>query len=422
MHKRLDHIYIYMLAVLVGVTAGIIAAAFHFVLDFLADQLFSLRDQSPVFKLLLIAASGLLVCLSLWLMRRFAPEAHGSGIPQVEVVLSGNATIRWWRVIPVKFFGSICAIAPGLLLGREGPTIHMGAACGEMVGRLRRRDGLHRKPLIAAGVAAGLGAAFNAPLAGIMLVTEEMRNEFDYNHLSLLCVMLASCMAVVVSYGWLGQGLDLSLGLVAAAPLTELPLYLLLGAMAGVLAVVYNRLLLMSVDWFASMRAAYIYLAGAGVGILVGSLLWISPNLVGSGEHLIEQATAHQSTLLALLAILMLRTVLSVLSYGTGVPGGIFAPLLALGALLGLAFSAGLSHLLPDLTSTPLMFTVAAMGALFAGTVRAPLTAIVLIVELTGAFDASLSIILTCAMATIVAGALSGEPIYSQLRNRGASK
>ena len=273
-----------------------------------------------------------------------------------------------------------------------------------------------------AGVAAGLGAAFNAPLAGIMLVTEEMRDEFDYNHLSLLCVMLASCTAVVVSYGWLGQGLDLNLGLVTAPPLTELPLYLLLGTMAGALAVLYNRGLLISVAWFASLGTLYTYLAGAGVGILIGSLLWISPDLVGGGERLIEQAATHPSPLLVLLAILMLRTVLSVLSYGTGVPGGIFAPLLALGALLGLVFSAGLTHLLPGLTSTPLMFTVAAMGALFAGTVRAPLTGIVLIIELTGAFDASLSIIITCAMATIVAGALSGTPIYSQLRKRDASK
>ncbi len=122
MQKRFDHVYIYLLAVLVGVIAGIIAAAFHFVLDFFADHLFSLREQPLAFKLLLIAASGLLVCVSLWLVRRFAPEAHGSGIPQVEDILSGSATIRWWRIIPIKFLGSVCAIAPGLLLGREGST------------------------------------------------------------------------------------------------------------------------------------------------------------------------------------------------------------------------------------------------------------------------------------------------------------
>jgi H+/Cl- antiporter ClcA len=432
MQKHSNHLNTYMLAVLVGAIAGLLAAAFHRVLDFLAGLTLSLPAQLPYFSLPgsalsiptwlpMICASGLSVCVALWLVRRFAPEAHGSGIPQAEVVLSGSTTIRWWRVIPVKFFGSIAAIAPGLLLGREGPTIHMGAACGEMVAGLRQREKHHRKPLIAAGVAAGLGAAFSAPLAGIMLVTEEMRDEFDYNHVSLMCVMLASCTAVMVSYGWLGQGLDLNLGLVGAAPIMELPLYALLGILAGALAVVYNRCLLFAVARFASLGKLHSYLAAAAVGVLIGALLWLAPDLVGAGEHLIERLVTSESTLMLLTGVLILRTVLSVLCYGTGVPGGIFAPLLALGALLGLLFSTGLAHVLPGLSSTPVMFTVAAMGALFAGTVRAPLTAIVLIIELTGAFEASLSIIITCTMASMAAEALSGKPIYSQLRQRGSS-
>jgi H+/Cl- antiporter ClcA len=427
--KRFVHLYIYLLAALVGALSGMFAAAFHSVLDFLAGQRFSMRTQLPDFTipglsviipawLPVIIASGLLVCLSLWLVRRFAPEAHGSGIPQVETILSGKGTIRWRRVLPVKFFSSICAIAPGLILGREGPTIHMGAACGQAVADLSDTAGQHHKPLIAAGVAAGLGAAFNAPLAGIMLVTEEMREEFDYNHVSLLCVIIASCTAIVVSNSWLGQGLDLNLPAVGRAPLVELPLYLLLGLLAGGFAVLFNRCLLISVAWFENLGRLNTYLAAMGVGVLIGVLLWVLPDSVGGGEHLVERLVESKATLSALMAMLILRMLLSVLCYGTGVAGGIFAPLLALGALLGLAFSTAVAAFLPDLFSTPTMFVIAAMGAMFAGTVRAPLTGIVLIVELTGAFDAGLTIIITCMTASLAAEALSGKPIYRQLRQR----
>jgi H+/Cl- antiporter ClcA len=207
---------------------------------------------------------------------------------------------------------------------------------------------------------------------------------------------------------------------VALAPLAELPYYGMLGIIAGVFAVAFNRGLVSSVAWFSGLGQRYNYLAAALVGGLVGALLWLAPTLVGGGEHLVLQLGNEIPALPILLSILLLRLLLSILCYGTGVPGGIFAPLLALGALLGLVFSASLELFAADVVSTPAMFVVAAMGALFAGTVRAPLTAIVLIVELTGAFDASLSVIITCMAASLVAEALGGKPIYSELRKLSA--
>jgi H+/Cl- antiporter ClcA len=430
-YKPAIHLPLYLLAALVGALSGLLAGAFHFTLDRLIDLRVLARTELESMSLspnalalpgwlLMAITSAMLVCFSLWLVRSFAPEAHGSGIPQVEGVLSGVGRIRWWRVLPVKFLGSICAMAPAMVLGREGPTIHMGAACGQMVAELGSRDKKQAKRLVAAGVAAGLAAAFNAPLAGIMLVTEEMREEFDYSHVSLMCVILASCVAIVVSSSWLGQGLELNMSSVALAPLAELPYYGMLGIIAGVFAVAFNRGLVSSVAWFSGLGQRYNYLAAALVGGLVGALLWLAPTLVGGGEHLVLQLGNEIPALPILLSILLLRFLLSILCYGTGVPGGIFAPLLALGALLGLVFSASLELFAADVVSTPAMFVVAAMGALFAGTVRAPLTAIVLIVELTGAFDASLSVIITCMAASLVAEALGGKPIYSELRKLSA--
>jgi H+/Cl- antiporter ClcA len=431
LHKRVENLYAYALAALVGALAGLIAACFHWVLDFLAVKRSAIHAELPNFHLAgltiptwipMALASGLLVCLALWLVRRFAPEAHGSGIPQVETILSDRGKIRWWRIIPVKFVSSICAIAPGLLLGREGPTIHMGAACGEAVAALGSTAEKHRKPLIAAGVAAGLAAAFNAPLAGILLVTEEMRKEFDNTRVSLLCVIIASCAAIVVNSSWLGQGLDLHLPPMARAPLLELPLYLLLGIVAGVFAVTFNRSLLFAVAWFNTLNSKGTYLAALTVGVAVGILVWFLPEVVGGGERLVEQQVETNQTLLMLMSVLILRMLLSAICYGTGVAGGIFAPLLALGALLGLIFGTAVASFLPELASTPGMFIVAAMGAMFAGTVRAPLTGIVLILELTGAYDATLTILITCMTASLAAQMLDGKPIYGELRRVSAQQ
>ena len=273
---------------------------------------------------------------------------------------------------------------------------------------------------MAAGVGAGLAAAFNAPLAAIMLVTEEMRAEFKYNGVSLLCVTVASYMAVIVNSSWLGQGWQLGLAQGIEAPLRELPTFFLLGILVGVFAIVFNRCILGAVSAFSTLQPVYRYLAAAAVGALIGSLVWFIPDGTGGGEQLVMQLNDYSPSLLVLVGLLFLRTVLTALCYGTGVPGGIFAPMLALGALLGLIFSEVIGYLLPHLDSTPAMFMIAAMGALFAGSVRAPITGIVLIVELTGAFDASFSIMVACLGATMTAEGLAGQPIYQQLRNLGS--
>ena len=416
---RHTNLVVYLLAAIVGAITGLIGAAFHYLLDRLVELHSWLHGvlQHSILPgwLWFIVAAMILVCTALWLVRRFAPETAGSGIPQVEATLAGAHRLRWWRVMPVKFVAGLLAMAAGLVLGREGPTIHMGSASGQMIADKTKVDPQRSKTLIAAGAAAGLAAAFNAPLAGIMLVTEEMRDEFNYNFVSLQSVILASCMAVVVSDWWLGQGLQLQITAVTLAPLAELPLFLLLGVIVGAFGVLFNKLLLCSVRLFNALAHSWRYIAVALVGASIGALLWFFPNTVGEGEHMLDTVLGRQWTVLVLMSLLAVRTLTSVISYGTGVPGGIFAPLLALGTLLGVAFSVVCMSLMSDMVSSPAVFAVASMGALFAATVRAPLTGIVLVIELTGALEASLTIILTCMMATFTAQFLSGKPIYREL-------
>lgn len=410
---------LYLAAALVGGLAGLIGAAFHAVLnraDQGRDALRAALDAAPVPGWLVLMILGALVLVTaLWMVRRFAPETAGSGIQEVEAILAGQRTLRWRRVLPVKFVAGSLAVGSGLVLGREGPTVHMGAALGQMASERMAPDDRQRRALIAAGAAAGLAAAFNAPLAAIVFVTEELREHFEYSFASIQSVILACCAAVVVS-GWiLGQGPDLPVPNLDMAPLAALPLFVLLGFLIGALGVVFNGLLLGSARSFRALSTEQAYLSAAVVGMVLGALLWLAPDTVGGGEALVESLPREHPELLILIALIAVRLLTTVGSYGIGLPGGIFAPLLALGTIAGAAFSELVATLAPSLSLEPGIFAVAAMGALFAATVRAPLTGIILVIELTGAQVLALPIILTCLTATFTAEAMGGRPIYSLL-------
>jgi H+/Cl- antiporter ClcA len=410
---------LYLAAALVGGLAGLLGATFHAVLDQAGQGRDTLRgalDASTVPGWLVLMVSGALVLVTaLWVVRRFAPEAAGSGIQEVEAILAGQRTLRWRRVLPVKFVAGSLAVGSGLVLGREGPTVHMGAAIGQMASEWLALEDRHRRSLIAAGAAAGLAAAFNAPLAAIVFVTEELREHFEYSFASIQSVILACCAAVVVS-GWiLGQGPDLTVPNLDMAPLAALPLFVLLGLLIGALGVAFNGMLLGSVRSFRALRPNQAYLAAVVVGMVLGALLWLAPDTVGGGEALVESLPGGHPALLILLGLLAVRLLTTVGSYGIGLPGGIFAPMLALGTIAGAAFSELVAMSAPSLALEPGVFAVAAMGALFAATVRAPLTGIILVIELTGAQVLALPIILTCLTATFTAEAMGGRPIYSLL-------
>lgn len=410
---------LYLAATLVGALAGLIGGAFHSLLD-QADAsrgtLRTLFEAAPLPGWLLLMLLGALVLVTaMWLVRRFAPEAAGSGVQEVEAILAGERELRWKRVLPVKFFVGTLAVGSGLVLGREGPTIHMGAALGQLASERLEPNPAANRALIAAGAAAGLATAFNAPLASIVFVTEELREHFEYRFATIQSVILACCAAVVVSGWMLGRGPDMPIPDLAMAPLESLPLFLLLGVLIGALGVLFNNLLLGSVASFRALGTPGAYAAAALTGLILGALLWFAPNTVGGGESLVERLLHGQPALFFLITLLAVRLLTTIGSYGLGLPGGIFAPILALGTICGGIFAAMISFLAPPLALAPEVFAVAAMGALFAATVRAPLTGIILVIELTGAQAIALPIILTCLAATFTAEGMGGRPIYSAL-------
>ncbi|WBF44797.1 H(+)/Cl(-) exchange transporter ClcA [Serratia rubidaea] len=421
---------ILLMAALVGALAGLLGVAFEKSVDWVQQQRFSalsyVADAWYLVWPLAFLLSAALAMLGYYLVRRFAPEAGGSGIPEIEGALEELRPVRWWRVLPVKFVGGMGTLGAGMVLGREGPTVQMGGNVGRMVLDIFRIRGAEaRHSLLATGAAAGLSAAFNAPLAGILFIIEEMRPQFRYNLISIKAVFIGVIMSTVVYQLCNGQHAVIAVGKLSAAPTNTLWLYLVLGAVFGGVGVMFNRLIFRTQDMFARLHGGElrkIVLMGGGLGGLCGVLALIQPEAAGGGFGLIPIAAAGNYTVGMLMFIFIARIVTTLLCFGSGAPGGIFAPMLALGTLFGTAFGLASSHLFPQYGIEPGTFAIAGMGALFAATVRAPLTGIVLVLEMTDNYQLILPMIITCLGATLVAQFLGGQPLYSSLLARTLEK
>ncbi len=407
-------------SLLVGLIAGLVAVAFREALaaaDSFRDGLIAYVHGHGLWAFplppILAAAGG---AVAVYLVRHFAPEAAGSGIPHVKAVLHGLRTMVWHRVLVVKFVGGVAGIGAGLALGREGPTIQMGSAVGQMVGGWFSCTPRERRTLIAAGAGAGLAAAFNAPLAGLVFVLEEVQRDFSPGVFA--ATLIASGVADITTRLLTGQLPVFHVQTDPIPPLSLLPFALLLGAVAGLLGIAFNRGLLRSLDLFERLRQWPAWMTGGLVGLLVGAVALFAPIAVGGGNRLVESMLGGELSLLALASFFVLRFGLTMLSYGCGAPGGIFAPLLVLGAEIGLAIGAVAGQLLPGVVSRPHLFAVVGMAAYFTAIVRAPLTGIVLMVEMTGNYSLVLPLLVACLTAYGVADFLGDRPVYEALLER----
>lgn len=408
-------------ALLVGVLAGLTASAFRLAVDAaerLRGELFHYARTLPAWRGLPLAAAlcGGAAGAALWLVRRFAPETAGSGIPHLKAVLHRLRGMRWRRVLLVKFASGLLGIGGGLALGREGPTVQMGGAVGQMVSQLLRGNARERHTLIAAGAGAGLAAAFNAPLAGVIFVLEELRRDFAPG--ALTGAFVASVTADVVERLLMGQSPVFHVASPPVPPLSSLPLFLALGLFAGLLGVVFNRALLASLRLFERTAAWPLGLPAALVGVALAMVGWFVPAALGSGAPLVEETLAGKVALAALVALLALRFGMTMLSYGCGTAGGIFAPLLVIGAQAGLLVAILGQPLFPATAGYHTAFAVVGMAALFAAIVRAPLTGIVLLLEMTEQYSLMLPLIAACFTAYALADLLRDRPIYEALLER----
>jgi CIC family chloride channel protein len=406
----------------VGVLTGVTGSAFHLVLD----RAEALRGVTVAWSHVLpgvgwvipLGLAALAAFTARWLVRRFAPEAAGSGVQHVEAVTRGEAPPARVAVLPVKFLGGVLAIGAGLALGREGPTVQMSATIGHLFARGFRLRAADARALLAGGAGAGLAVAFNAPLAGAIFVFEELVRRFE---LRVGVAALAACgAALAVMRMLIGDRLTFALPPLEVEVFPGYLGFLVFGGVLGLLGVGYTRMVVAGLDAAERMHRVSPETRAAVVGAGVGLFAWFAPDLVGGGEPLIQGVLAgsHPAAILAL--IFAVRLVLGPVSYAPGLPGGLFAPLLAVGASAGALYGLGCAGVLPTLTTPVSAFAAVGMGALFVAVVRAPVTGIALVVEMTGSTALFIPLLTACAAALAVPSALGEAPIYDTLRARDA--
>jgi CIC family chloride channel protein len=292
--------------------------------------------------------------------------------------------------------------------------VQMGASVAHLVGRIFGRNWPDCRVLIAAGAGSGLATAFNAPIAGSVFVLEELLRRFDIR--TTIAIFGASAGAIWVSRLILGSSPDFEVEILPYAGFVSLPIYLLLGVVAGGLGILYNRALLAAVAAVERLKRCPAEMFAAVVGGLVGLLAWFEPGLVGGGDKLAQRALLGTDALATLSLVFLLRFGLGQVSYAARTPGGLFAPMMVLGAQSGLLFGVVCSWWLPTVIPEPTAFALVGMAAFFAAVVRAPVTGIILVTEMTGNSTLLLPMLAACFAAMTVPTLAGNAPVYDSLR------
>lgn len=370
--------------------------------------------------LCLWAAALVVTGFLLYRMCLYAPMAGGSGIPQVKGVILGLYKMKWFRILWVKIIAGALGIGAGLSLGREGPSIQIGAVAGQGLSRLLGRTRMEERYLITSGASAGLAAAFNAPLAGMMFALEELHRNFS--GAVLLPTMTSAITATIVTHFFFGRSTSFHFLNLVPMPAEHLGLVVLIAISAGFAGIIFNYGLLHTSSFYnlPFFKNQYVKILFALFSAcLLGFFL---PQVLGGGNTLVDQLAAGRFSSLSFLVLLLIgKYVFTLISYGCGVPGGFFLPLLVVGALLGSVEA----HVLVSLELINEVYTpniiIIGMVSLFAASVRSPITGTLLILEMTGDFGHLMALALGSAVAYITAELLKGEPIYDALLKKSLS-
>ena len=404
----------------VGSIVGLVIALFRIMIvkaDHARQMAVHLVKVKPIYAFAVL----LVLILIAWILDkliRFEPDISGSGIPQIEGELKGLEDQNWRKVLIAKFAGCVLAIGGGLALGREGPSIQLGGMIGK--GFARRKNALltEERMLMSCGAGAGLAAAFGAPLAGVLFALEELHKNFSAE--VLVSTMAASAVADYIAVNIIGLRPVFDFDVEHRIPLRLYWAVVLLGVILGILGVLYNKLLDKMQDFFDKFDSKFISI---GIMLVISFLMmFIYPTVLGSGNNLVKVISDGKFTLMALAVLFVAKLFFSTGSFGTGTPGGIFLPLLVIGAITGGLYSTFLSTVFGVEEYYIKGFVIIAMAGFFSAIVRAPITGVILITEMTGNFMTLLSLVSASLVAYVVADLLGGEPVYDQLMHRRQRK
>ena len=395
--------------IVVGIFSGLVVSLFRFLLSRAEEfriGLYGYLSQLPAVYTAGWFAALLAVGGVLYWLTRHEPMAGGSGIPQVKGVILGLMRMNWFRILWVKLTAGVIGLGAGLSLGREGPSIQLGAVTAQGVSRFLGRTRMEERYLITSGASAGLAAAFNAPLAGVMFSLEELHRNFSA--VVLLPAMTAAMTATFVSRLFFGGGLTFSFRSIPRFPLDLHIVYaILIAVIAGLCGVIFNAGLLNIHRFYDLPVFKNLYMKITFALLCAGVLGFVLPQVLGGGNRLVDELATKSFPLQLLFALLAGKFIFTLISYGTGVPGGFFLPMLVLGALVG-----SFQLILPSHGAN---IIIIAMAAFFSASVRAPITGTVLISEMTGSFYHLMILGMASAIAYIVAQLCGSQPIYEAL-------
>lgn len=405
--------------ILVGLFVGVIVSLFRLLIEkgfHLVQELYVSSHQNVMFLCLIIGLYVFILVLAAGLMKS-DKNIKGSGIPQVEAELKGLMSLDWWSVLWKKFLAGFLAISSGLMLGREGPSIQLGAVGGKGLAKWLKLSPVEERVLIASGAAAGLAAAFNAPIAGLLFVVEEVYRHFS--KLFWISTLVASLVANFVSLVIFGLTPVLDMpDNIPAMKLEQYWIYLAMGILLGLAGYLYEKVVLYMPDLYKKIGnnlhlSPNYYPAVAFVFIL--PLGYFLPQTLGGGNQLILSLHSNKLLLSSLLAFFLIRFVWSMISYGSGLPGGIFLPILALGSLLGAIVGNLCVQLgLVSWQQFPI-FIILGMSGYFGAISKAPLTAIILVTEMVGDIRNLMPLAIVTLVAYIMMDLLGGDPVYEAM-------
>jgi CIC family chloride channel protein len=398
-----------VLALVIGALTGMAVVAFILLTERIGMRLYPVGG-APWRRLLFPILGSLSIG---YLLYRYFPNARGSGVPQTKAALFAREGRITLRTVLGKFFCTSATLASGIPLGREGPSVQVGAGIGSVLGRLLGLRTEQVKKLIPVGAAAAIAAAFNTPLAAVLFSLEEITGDLYAPVMG--AVVLASATAWMVLRVFLGDHPLFKVPQYQLVNPVEFAVYAVLGVAGGVVSAAFTKLLLAIRARFLRFPRKTVWFQPAVGGVLVGVMGWFVPQVMGVGYGYVGEALNGRMAfkLMALLVVLKLLAVTT--SYATGNAGGIFGPSLFIGAMLGGTVGTAAHHFFPAYTATPGAYALVGMGAVFAGVVRTPMTSVLMIFEMTQDYAVIVPLMIANLVSLFIASKLQKEPIYEGL-------
>jgi len=401
-----------VLTLVIGAVVGLVVAAFIYVTENLGARLYPAGGAA--WRRLLMPSGGALI--TGYLLYRFFPNARGSGIPQTKAALFLRDGFITFRTVFGKFSCCSASLASGIALGREGPSVQIGAGLASVLGRRLGLGPKRIRDLIPVGASAALAAAFNTPVAAVLFTLEEVMGDM---HAPVLgSIVLSSATAWVVLHLLLGDEPLFHVPAYQLVSPVEFITYAVLGVGGGLVSVCFVKLLLYIRKNFLAFPKWSEWMHPAAGGLLVGVMGWFVPQVLGVGYGHVSEALNGQMTLRLMALLVVLKLLATTGCYGSGNAGGIFGPSLFIGAMMGGGVGTVAHHLLPDYTGSVGAYALVGMGAAFAGIVRVPLTSVIMIFEMTRDYSIIVPLMISNLMSFYISYKLQEEPIYEALQHQ----